>query len=51
MCILRLIETGQLDSTSWITHRTAFEDVIDVFPSYTRPETGVIKAIIDVGNG
>ena len=26
-----------------------FEELIDVFPSYTRPETGVIKAVVEVG--
>jgi 2-desacetyl-2-hydroxyethyl bacteriochlorophyllide A dehydrogenase len=49
--IIGLIETGRLDTAPWITHRTAFDEVIDVFPSYPRPESGVIKAIIDVGNG
>ena len=28
----------------------AFDEVIDVFPSYTRPETGVIKAVVAVGD-
>ncbi len=46
--IINLIETGQIDTRPWITHRTPFEDVIDVFPSFTRPETGVIKAIIEL---
>lgn len=46
--IIRLIEDRQIDTTRWITHRTAFDDVIDVFDSYTRPETGVIKAIIEI---
>src|SRR5205823_12742580 len=47
--IIRLIEDGRIDTRPWITHRPAFEELIDVFPSYTRPETGVIKAIVDVG--
>jgi alcohol dehydrogenase len=46
--IIRLIEEGQIDTGPWITHRTSFERLIDDFPSYTRPETGVIKAIVDV---
>ena len=46
--IIRLIEERQIDTTRWITHRTAFDDVIDVFESYTKPETGVIKAIIEM---
>jgi alcohol dehydrogenase len=46
--IIQLIENRQIDTTRWITHRTAFDEVIDVFDSYTRPETGVIKAIIEI---
>jgi alcohol dehydrogenase len=46
--IIQLIEDRKIDTTRWITHRTAFDDVIDVFDSYTRPETGVIKAIIEI---
>jgi alcohol dehydrogenase len=48
--IIGLIEAGQLDTRPWVTHRIAFEEVIDAFPSYTRPETGVIKAIVNVGD-
>lgn len=47
--IIGLIEEGQIDTQPWITHRTAFDELIDVFPSYTRPETGVIKAVVEVG--
>jgi alcohol dehydrogenase len=47
--IIGLIEDGRLDTGPWITHRTAFEELPDVFPSYTRPETGVIKAVVAVG--
>jgi 2-desacetyl-2-hydroxyethyl bacteriochlorophyllide A dehydrogenase len=47
--IIGLIEEGRLDTRPWITHRAAFEELIDVFPSYTRPETGVIKAVVEVG--
>lgn len=47
--IIGLIEDGTIDTQPWITHRTPFESVVEVFPSYTKPETGVIKAIIEVG--
>ena len=47
--IIGLIEQDRIDTRPWISHRAAFEDVPDVFPSYTRPETGVIKAVIAVG--
>jgi alcohol dehydrogenase len=46
--ILKLIETGQINTDPWITHRTSLDRVIDDFESYTRPETGVIKAMIEV---
>jgi 2-desacetyl-2-hydroxyethyl bacteriochlorophyllide A dehydrogenase len=46
--IIKLIEDRQIDTSRWITHRTAFDNVIDVFDSYTKPETGVIKAIIEM---
>src|SRR5262249_30643919 len=35
----------------WITHRTAFADLPGVFASYTQPQTGVIKAVVEVGGG
>ena len=31
-----------------ITHRTTFARVIEDFPSFTRAETGVIKAVVEV---
>ncbi|MDB4644939.1 zinc-binding dehydrogenase, partial [Rubripirellula sp.] len=46
--IIGLIEDGTINTTPWITHRTSFEGVLTDFESYTKPETGVIKAIIEV---
>lgn len=46
--ILRLIEDGRLDTRPWITHRTPFAEMIAAFPGFTRPETGVIKAMVEV---
>ena len=46
--IIGLIEQGEIDTKPWITHRSAFDDLPGVFASYTRPETGVIKAIVEV---
>jgi 2-desacetyl-2-hydroxyethyl bacteriochlorophyllide A dehydrogenase len=48
--IILLIEEGRLDTGPWITHRTQFDELIDVFPSYTLPETGVIKAVVEIGD-
>ncbi len=46
--IIDLIETGVIDTDPWITHHAKFEDVIESFPSWTDPETGVVKAVIHV---
>jgi len=46
--IIELIETGRIDTRPWITHRTSFEDMAGAFESYTKPESGVIKAIVEV---
>jgi alcohol dehydrogenase len=46
--IIGLIEAGRIDTRPWITHRTPFADLIGNFPAFTRPETGVIKAMVEV---
>jgi alcohol dehydrogenase len=46
--IIKLIEDGTINTAPWITHRTNFDGVLDDFESFTKPETGVIKAIIEV---
>ena len=46
--IIRLIEEGKIDTRPWITHRTRFDELIGVFESFTRPETGVIKAMVEL---
>ncbi len=46
--IIQLIEDGRLDTRPWITHRTPFGGLIEAFPSYLRPETGVVKAMVEV---
>lgn len=46
--IIRLIEDGTINTTPWITHRMPFENMVAEFESFTRPETGVIKAVVDV---
>ncbi len=48
--IIGLIEDGTIDTGPWVTHRCGFDDVISNFESYTRPETGVIKAVIEVAD-
>ncbi len=46
--IIGLIEEGRIDTAPWITHRTDLGGLAEAFPSYTRPETGVIKAMVEV---
>jgi len=46
--IIGLIEAGRIDTTPWITHRAAIKEAPVHFDSWTRPETGVIKAMIEV---
>jgi alcohol dehydrogenase len=46
--IIGLIEEGKIDTRPWITHRTPFGEMIGNFPSYTKPETGVVKALVEV---
>ncbi|WP_422930834.1 zinc-binding alcohol dehydrogenase family protein [Singulisphaera sp. PoT] len=46
--IIRLIEEGQIDTRPWITHRAAFDELPELFPTYVKPETGVIKAIVEL---
>jgi 2-desacetyl-2-hydroxyethyl bacteriochlorophyllide A dehydrogenase len=45
--IIQLLEDGRLDTTPWITHRTECEQMIDEFPRWLSPETGVIKAMVE----
>ena len=46
--IINLIGEGKINTDPWITHQTHFDEMIDAFESFTRPETGVIKAVVTV---
>lgn len=46
--IIGHIEEGRLDTRPWITHRAGFEEMIGEFPRWLRPETGVVKAMVEV---
>ena len=46
--IIKLIEDGKIDTRPWITHHATFDGMIEVFPGWTRPETGVIKAMVEL---
>jgi alcohol dehydrogenase len=46
--IIRLIEGGMLDTRPWITHRAPFEAMIGEFTNWLKPETGVVKAMVEL---
>jgi 2-desacetyl-2-hydroxyethyl bacteriochlorophyllide A dehydrogenase len=48
--IIGLIAAGSIDTGPWVTHRTSFAEMPNTFESFTKPETGVIKAMIDVAS-
>lgn len=45
---IRLLETGKIDISAWITHRASLESMIEAFPGWVRPESGVMKALVEV---
>lgn len=46
--IIQLIEDGKIDTRPWISHQCPFDAMIGEFPRWMKPETGVIKAIVEV---
>jgi 2-desacetyl-2-hydroxyethyl bacteriochlorophyllide A dehydrogenase len=44
--IIGLIEDGNIDTRPWITHHAAFDEMIEAFPGWLNPESGVIKAMV-----
>jgi alcohol dehydrogenase len=46
--IIGHIERQEIDTQPWITHRVPLDGLIDQFPSYTDPKTGVIKAMVSI---
>ena len=41
-----LMRSGAVDTRPWITHRADAAEMIDAFPTWLRPETGVLKAVV-----
>lgn len=41
--IMKLIETGKLDPSILITHRTSFENILDAYRSFRGQEKGMLK--------
>jgi len=46
--IVRLIEGGMLDTRPWVTHTAPFDGMVGAFPEWLKPETGVVKAMVEV---
>ena len=46
--VIRSMKAGQIDPTTYITHRVAFEQVKDEFAGWLDPENGVIKAMVSI---
>lgn len=46
--VIRALEAGEVDLAPWITHRVPFEQAPAAFPGWLEPESGVIKAMIEV---
>jgi alcohol dehydrogenase len=46
--IIKIIESGEIDTKVWITHRLNIEEVPAEFDKFTDPRLGAIKAVITV---
>jgi threonine dehydrogenase-like Zn-dependent dehydrogenase len=46
--VVRSVERGKVDASSFITHRAPFDQMISVFESWLKRETGVIKAVVEL---
>lgn len=47
--VMTALRNGHFPAAQYITHRVGFEDLIPTFESYLKPETGVIKAMVELG--
>lgn len=45
--IIGLVERGNVDTSPWITHRATLAEAPAHFAAWTRPEAGVLKAMIE----
>jgi 2-desacetyl-2-hydroxyethyl bacteriochlorophyllide A dehydrogenase len=48
--VIEAIKKGMLDPAIYITHRVVFDGVKDRFESWLNPATGVIKAMVEMGD-
>ncbi|WP_282940959.1 zinc-binding alcohol dehydrogenase family protein [Paenibacillus sp. RC67] len=46
--VIESIRSGQIDTDSFITHRASFDEMIGAYEAWLKPETGVIKAVVEL---
>lgn len=46
--VISSLKSGLVKPTNYITHRVKFDEVKEQFPSWLKPETGVIKATVEL---
>lgn len=46
--IIKGMEDGAIDTQPWISHRVAFDDLLTSFDDLLKPESNVIKAVIEL---
>ncbi|MBO7743190.1 zinc-binding alcohol dehydrogenase family protein [Paenibacillus sp. MWE-103] len=46
--VMKAISAGAIDVSRYVTHRVPFEDMIESFESWLKPETKVIKAMLEL---
>lgn len=46
--VIDSLRSGHIDTDSFITHRVGFEDMIGSYEAWLKPETGVIKAMVEL---
>ena len=45
--IISLMEQGQVNTAPWITHRTSYAGLIESFPHWLEPGSGMIKGVVE----
>ena len=48
--IITLVEQNKIDTNPWITHRATSDELIDAFPTWLKPDSGTIKAMMSFEN-
>ncbi len=46
--VIKAMQRGEVETDSFITHRVGFDDMIDTFDSWLDPDSGVIKAVVEL---